>query len=89
MSRVNDATTHHEPAADLPVIDSLGKPCPTPVIDLARAVSELTDGDEVLLLADDPGAKVDVPVWCRMKRHELVAVDTEGGAYRFRVRRCG
>lgn len=86
---VDDAAAHDEPIERLPVVDSLGKPCPTPVIELARAVGELGDGQEVLLLADDPGAKVDVPVWCRMKRHELVTVDTQGAAYRFRVRRHG
>jgi tRNA 2-thiouridine synthesizing protein A len=31
----------------------------------------------VRLLADDPAARVDVPVWCRMKRHRLVSVSDE------------
>jgi tRNA 2-thiouridine synthesizing protein A len=61
------------------VVDSLGKSCPLPVIELAKAMSTIEVGAEVLVLADDPGAKVDIPVWCRMKRHELVEVRQEAG----------
>lgn len=86
---MDDVTASDGSVEDLPVVDSLGKPCPTPVIELARAVGGLDDGDEILLLADDPGAKVDVPVWCRMKRHDLVAVNEDGSTYQFRVRRRG
>jgi tRNA 2-thiouridine synthesizing protein A len=69
------------------VIDCLGMHCPVPVIHLARAVGEAEVGAAVELLADDPGAKVDIPVWCRMKSHELVAVDQVGAHWRFTVRR--
>jgi TusA-related sulfurtransferase len=74
--------------ADPVVVDSLGKACPIPVIDLAKAITDVEVGDDVLVLADDPGAKVDIPVWCRMKRHELVAVEESDAGWRFRVRRA-
>ncbi len=61
------------------VVDSLGKSCPLPVIELAKAMSTIEVGAEVLVLADDPGAKVDIPVWCRMKHHELVEVRQAAG----------
>jgi TusA-related sulfurtransferase len=69
------------------VIDALGKACPVPVIDLAKAMADLEVGAEVLILADDPGAKVDIPVWCRMKRQELLAVEEAPDGWRFLVRR--
>ena len=69
------------------LVDALGKACPVPVIDLARAITTVEIGAEVLVLADDPGAKVDIPVWCRMKRHQLVDVDHDEHGWRFRVRR--
>ncbi len=75
--------------ADPLVVDSLGKACPIPVIDLARAITDVDAGGEVVLLADDPGAKVDIPVWCRMKRHELVDVHEADEGWRFVVRRAG
>lgn len=76
---------------DVPVVDALGKPCPLPVIELAAVVDGLSPGEEVVLLSDDPGAKVDVPVWCRMKGHEhLATTDAERGwAFRIRARRQG
>lgn len=69
------------------VVDALGKACPVPVIDLAKAIEDVEVGDEVVVLADDPGANVDIPVWCRMKRHELVATAQDERGWRFTVRR--
>ena len=70
------------------VIDCLGLACPIPVVRLARAVGDAEVGQVVELLADDPGAKVDIPVWCRLKDQELLGRDDrpEGG-WTFRVRR--
>jgi TusA-related sulfurtransferase len=69
------------------IVDCIGKPCPVPVIELARAVASADVTGEVVLLSDDPGAKVDIPVWCRMKSQELVEVVEDGQFWRFRVRR--
>ncbi|HUH06857.1 MAG TPA: sulfurtransferase TusA family protein [Egibacteraceae bacterium] len=69
------------------VVDALGKACPIPVIELARAMERVAVGEDVVVLADDPGAKVDIPVWCRMKRQELVGVEANESGWRFIVRR--
>ena len=68
-------------------VDCLGKACPVPVIELAKAVATVAVGATVTVLSDDPGAKVDIPVWCRMKRQELLAATEENGVFRFSVRR--
>ncbi len=70
------------------VVDCLGVACPIPVVRLAAAVRNAEVGQVVELLADDPGAKVDIPVWCRLKDQEFLARDDrpEGG-WSFRVRR--
>lgn len=73
-----------EPAT---VVDSLGKACPMPIIDLAKAITGVPVGAEVLVLADDPGAKVDIPVWCRMKGQEFTGMDDAERGWAFRVRR--
>lgn len=77
-----------EPLASEPhVVDSLGKACPMPIIELAKAIEHVPVGAELVVLADDPGAKVDIPVWCRMKGQAYVGmVDAERG-WSFRVRR--
>lgn len=76
------------PAPDIPNLDCLGKACPVPVIELAKAMNDLQPGDEIVVLSDDPGAKVDIPVWCRMKQQTLVDVTSDGAVFRFRVRKA-
>lgn len=70
------------------VVDALGKPCPLPLIDLARALPTVAVGEEIEVLADDPGARADIPAWCRMKGHEFLGTAATGAAWRFRVRRA-
>lgn len=69
------------------IVDALGMPCPRPVIELANAIKQVAVGEEVRLLADDPAADVDVPVWCRMQRQQLVSQTTEDGVLTFIVRK--
>jgi TusA-related sulfurtransferase len=68
-------------------LDCLGKACPVPVIELAKAMADMAAGDVIVVRSDDPGAKVDIPVWCRMKGQELVAADEAGSELRFTVRK--
>jgi tRNA 2-thiouridine synthesizing protein A len=70
------------------VVDCLGLACPIPVVRLAKAIDQVEVGHVVELLSDDPGAKVDIPVWCRLKDQELLSRDDNpSGGWRFRVRR--
>ncbi len=51
------------------VVDCLGRPCPVPVVELARALLSAPEGAVVEVLSDDPAAAVDVPAFCRMRGH--------------------
>ncbi|MTV26231.1 sulfurtransferase TusA family protein [Nitriliruptoraceae bacterium ZYF776] len=66
-------------------VDATGLSCPMPVIELAKQVDALEVGDVVRLLATDPAAKVDVPVWCRMQRQGLRSADEVEGVWAFLV----
>ncbi len=69
-------------------LDCRGKPCPLPVIALARAFGDLEVGETVGVVADDPAAAIDVQAWCRMKGQEYVGADTaDDGTPRYVVRR--
>jgi tRNA 2-thiouridine synthesizing protein A len=68
-----------------PEIDARGLSCPMPVIELARAVEAQPVGAVVRLVATDPAAKVDVPVWCRMQRQGLRSATEDEGAWTFLV----
>lgn len=75
------------PDLEMTEVDSRGRRCPLPVIDLAKAIGRIEVGDRVVLLADDAGARADVPAWCRMRGHELTAVVETAGHVRYTVRR--
>jgi tRNA 2-thiouridine synthesizing protein A len=71
---------------DAVLVDARGLACPMPVIELSRAVDAEPVGALVRLLATDPAAKVDVPVWCRMQRQGLrSAGEDDDGAWVFLV----
>lgn len=69
------------------VVDALGRRCPVPVIELAKAILTVDVGDVVEVLADDEAARVDIPVWCRMKGHEYVGAEPRETGVAYVVRR--
>ena len=60
-------------------LDCTGQRCPQPVIALARAVKAMRSGEVVQITTDDPAAAVDIPAWCRMRRHECSVTAECGG----------
>jgi TusA-related sulfurtransferase len=73
------------PAHDL-LLDERGSLCPLPVIALAHAFAADPPPARVLLLADDPAARTDIPAWCSLRRRGLAWTGTdEDGAPAFLV----
>lgn len=68
-------------------VDATGLACPMPVIELSRAIEDVEVGSVVELLATDPAAGVDVPVWCRMRRQKLHRREELDGVWHFEVER--
>jgi TusA-related sulfurtransferase len=76
-------------SADAVTVDSRGRRCPLPIIDLAAAARSAAPGTLIVLLADDPAAAADVTAWCRMRgqAYEGSTPGTQGEtAYRVRIR---
>jgi tRNA 2-thiouridine synthesizing protein A len=71
------------------VIDARGHRCPTPTLRLRRALEAAAPGEIVVLLADDPLARIDVPHFAGQAGHELVEMDEADGGWRFSVRKGG
>ncbi|MGA5728371.1 cysteine desulfurase/sulfurtransferase TusA family protein [Streptomyces seoulensis] len=69
-------------AAEL-VVDSLGKRCPIPVIELAKVFPGVPLGGTVRVLSDDEAARLDIPAWCEMRGQEYVGEEKaeRGSAY--------
>lgn len=58
------------------LIDSLGKKCPQPILDLAIALQNHPEEDHFMLQSDDIATWHDLSAWSRMTGH---AVTREGG----------
>jgi len=52
--------------------------CPLPVIRTQERVATLNPGDELTVIATDPGTLHDVPAWCRVHGHELLEAKKDG-----------
>lgn len=81
MSAAEDATP---PGAATP-LDARGLLCPLPVIRVQDHMKGLAPGAVLEVLATDPGTLHDIPAWCRVHGHRVVATQAGDGDYRFRI----
>ncbi len=70
-------------------IDARGHRCPVPTLKLRRALEDLPPGARVVLIADDPVARVDVPHFAAQAGHLIVETREEGHALAFTVEKRG
>ncbi|MET8559875.1 aminotransferase class V-fold PLP-dependent enzyme [Streptomyces flaveolus] len=69
------------------VVDSLGKRCPIPVIELAKVFGGVPVGGTVRVLSDDEAARLDIPAWCEMRGQEYVGEEPAERGTAYLVRR--
>jgi tRNA 2-thiouridine synthesizing protein A len=67
-------------------LDARGLMCPMPIVHLAKKVKEMKSGQVLELLADDVGAKEDVPAWCSRTGNQLVGTEEEDKLLKFYIR---
>lgn len=68
-------------------LDCLGMLCPVPVIKTGRAIREVGVGDVLVVLADDPGAELDLVDWCGANRQEHLGSEQRPDRWITRIRR--
>lgn len=52
--------------------------CPLPVIRTQNAMKMLAPGDVLEVTCTDPGVLQDIPAWCRINGHRVIASRREG-----------
>lgn len=72
-------------ATDRLTIDARGLKCPLPVLKLEKAAANAKAGDDIIILATDAMAKIDIPLFCRQNGHGC-DVQTEGDTITLAVR---
>lgn len=69
---------------DTEIIDCRGLKCPLPVLKMEKRLSQLAAGASFIVLATDPMAKIDIPLYCKQNGHECT-VSTEADTMRFAI----
>ncbi|MEV6761159.1 aminotransferase class V-fold PLP-dependent enzyme [Streptomyces sp. NPDC051105] len=69
------------------IVDSLGKRCPIPVIELAKVIGSVPVGGRVRVLSDDEAARLDIPAWCEMRGQEYEGEEKAERGTAYLVRR--
>jgi tRNA 2-thiouridine synthesizing protein A len=68
-------------------IDCTGLFCPMPIVRTRDAMREMTVGQVLEMLSDDPASDADMKSWTQRTGNELLEVSRDGGLYRFLVRK--
>ncbi|MCU7834735.1 MAG: sulfurtransferase TusA family protein [gamma proteobacterium symbiont of Taylorina sp.] len=51
--------------------------CPLPVIRTQDAIATMVPGETIIVTSTDPGAKADIPAWCRINGHKVIDIKEE------------
>ena len=69
-------------------LDVRGLLCPLPVIRTQERVATLAPGTLLDILATDPGVLQDIPAWCRVHGHALIATERDSACIRITIEVC-
>ena len=68
-------------------IDCTGLFCPMPIVKTREAMTQMTPGQVLVMVSDDPASDPDMRSWALNTGHELLAVTRNGAVYRFVIRK--
>lgn len=58
-----------------------------PIVKMAKTMRSLGFGKVLLIIADDEGARFDVPAWCAKTGNEFIGLDVKDEVMYFYVRK--
>ena len=70
------------------LLDVKGLACPLPILRAKKMLNSLSPGEELEVLATDPGSVKDFDAFCATTGHLLVTSDEADGIYRFVIRKA-
>ena len=68
-------------------LDTFGLLCPVPIMKTAAAIKEISVGEVLEVLADDPQILEDMPAWCASHGHTLLDTSEADEEFRLYVRK--
>lgn len=70
-------------------LDTLGLYCPEPIMMLHAKVSEMSEGEQVEVIASDPATQRDIPKFCQFLGHELISQKEENDQFYYVIQKSG
>lgn len=59
-------------------IDTSGLNCPLPLLKSKKALATMAVGEHLRVIATDPGAFIDIPVYCAISNNKLIDSSESG-----------
>jgi len=78
--------TARAPTPDL-ILEAEGLRCPEPVMLIRKSIRTMQDGQVLLIRADDPASKRDVPSFCEHMDHQLLSAQIEQAPFQFWIKK--
>jgi TusA-related sulfurtransferase len=69
-------------------VDCLGLYCPMPIVRTREALLEMSPGQVLEMVADDPAVEGDMTTWSARSGHPIIEATRNGAVYRFLVRKA-
>lgn len=70
------------------LLDVKGLNCPSPIIQVKKAMNSLQSGDTLEILSTDPGAVKDFDIFCLATGGQLKESSEEDGVFRFLIQKA-
>jgi len=68
-------------------LDAKGLNCPLPILRAKKAISALTAGQVLKIVATDPGSVKDFEAFCNQTGNELISSAEADGAFEFLIKK--
>ena len=68
-------------------LDASGLNCPLPILRAKKAISSLSAGQVLRIIATDPGSVKDFEAFCKQTGNELLESGEEGGKFVFLIKK--
>lgn len=69
------------------LLDARGLKCPLPVLKMEKRLAQLPAGALLAVLATDPIAKIDIPLYCTQHGHSCTT-SADGDVLRFEIQKA-
>ena len=66
-------------------VDACGMSCPGPILKLKQSMDQIAVGEQLCILATDPGFARDAQAWCDTTGHNLIRQETIKGKYKVTI----